>query len=720
MRLIINGIDIELTEKQNISRTLQVNDIVSLSNRQSNYTNTFTIKRTAKNERTFELLGVIGAVTNLPYQRNECYLYTDDGECLIYKGWAVIQSTDTDYKINVYDGNIDLYKAIENKNLGELDLSEINHQKTLSTVVSSFTAGLNYKYIVADYNGLMVYNTNRINIDYLVPSAKVSYLWNKIFSTYGFTYEGSIFNTQDFTNLWLTYPKFAELDVTPVGIFEGSIVTVTNQSSIIQPFQFNQSIVVDTIQDINKQQFIISNAGTYRIELNGTAIYSYGIVDWANQNVGSGSINNANILKNGVFIGTNLDDYIELDLINGDIITVEFPPLPDLGQNSAVNEEYSAQLTLIISEYQGVPISFSNELKDFQTKDFITEILNRFGLTPFKDKYTNHYKFLTLTELLQNNQVVDWSREQNKFVSFNSERYIFGSYSQKNKFTYKYNEQEDDYYNSEIVIDNVNLPDNKVVVNSKVYSPEKTSTLLVHDLITNVYKMWDKEVKDNGDVNYKGLSKRYYLMRESSHTFTSPTSIGSESLSSHQSITTIPVESFINLKFEDVVRDYYASIGSILNFSKIIEASIYLTENDIATIDFSKLYWIKELNNYFLLNKVSNFTKKGITKVELIRVNRINTILQISFPKPAIDLGLNQRFATVKVNVPFTIYQNNYFNPDIYEIATASAGNLITQKSLNEFVFEITTAGVYDFTITMQTKDKSEQVTSNKLIITVI
>jgi hypothetical protein len=719
MRLIINGIDIELTEKQNISRTLQVNDIVSLSNRQSNYTNTFTIKRTPKNERTFELLGVVGAVTNLPYQRNECYLYTDDGECLIYKGWAVIQSTDTDYKINVYDGNIDLYKAIDNKNLGQLDLTEINHQKTITTVVNSFTAGLNYKYIVADYNGLMVYNTNRINIDYLVPSAKVSYLWNKIFSTYGFTYEGSIFNTQDFTNLWLTYPKFAELDVTPVSIFEGSTVSI-NDSTVTFPLQFNQSIVTDTIQDINRQEFIISNTGSYRIEVNGSFNVDYQIVDWANQYVQIISYNYVGIYKNGVPIGTNLDDFILETFLIGDIITIDIPGPSDLGQNSIAGTTYSGLLTLLISEYQGVPISFSNELKDFQTKDFITEILNRFGLTPFKDKYTNHYKFLTLTELLQNNQVVDWSREQNKFVSFNSERYIFGSYAQKNKFTYKYNEQEDDYYNSEIVIDNVNLPDNKVVVNSKVYSPEKTATLLVHDLITNVYKMWDKEVKDNGDVNYKGLSKRYYLMRESSHTFTSPTDIGSESLSSHQSITTIPVESFINLKFEDVVRDYYASIGSILNFSKIIEASIYLTENDIATIDFSKLYWIKELNNYFLLNKVSNFTKKGITKVELIRVNKSDTNLQIGFPNPEIDLGLNQRFATVKVNVPFSIYQNNYFNPDIYEIATASAGNLITQKSLNEFVFEITTVGTYDFTITMQTKDKSEQVTSNKLIITVI
>jgi hypothetical protein len=46
-----------------------------------------------------------------------------------------------------------------------------------------------------------------INVDYLVPSVKVSYLWDNLFSTYGFTYSGSIFSSPDFTNLYLTYPK---------------------------------------------------------------------------------------------------------------------------------------------------------------------------------------------------------------------------------------------------------------------------------------------------------------------------------------------------------------------------------------------------------------------------------------------------------------------------------------------------------------------------------
>jgi hypothetical protein len=80
MRLIINGFDIELEPDEKIARTLQVNDILSLNNRQSNYTNTFSIRKTDKNKQAFEFLGIVGVITLLPYRFNEVYLYTDDGK----------------------------------------------------------------------------------------------------------------------------------------------------------------------------------------------------------------------------------------------------------------------------------------------------------------------------------------------------------------------------------------------------------------------------------------------------------------------------------------------------------------------------------------------------------------------------------------------------------------------------------------------------------------
>jgi hypothetical protein len=84
-------------------------------------------------------------------------------------------------------------------------------QQLLTFISNNF---IPYKYILADYNGQATYTSTSggtsattINVDYLVPSVKVSYLWDNLFSTYGFTYSGSIFSSPDFTNLYLTYPK---------------------------------------------------------------------------------------------------------------------------------------------------------------------------------------------------------------------------------------------------------------------------------------------------------------------------------------------------------------------------------------------------------------------------------------------------------------------------------------------------------------------------------
>jgi hypothetical protein len=681
------------------------------------------------------MLGVVGATSFLPYQKNECYLYTDDGECMVYKGWAVIQSTDKEYKINIYDGNIDLYKAIENKSLADLDLTELDHVKNLSNVVNSFTANLPYKYLVADYNGEMVYNTNRINIDYIVPSAKVSYLWNKIFTENGFTYSGSVFNTVDFTNLWLSYPKFTENNIPPTKIFEGSTSTLTGTTATI-PLKFDQTIVIDNIQDVNKQQFIISEDGGYRIELNNfSAGVTYQVLVY-NQFGSFTAFQTylyANVYKNGLLIGSSQDDYIDYEFIIGDVITVAFPSVSLGIYDTLISTTYSGNFTLIFSQFIGQVVSFSDELKDFSIKDFITEILNRFGLTPFKDKYENHYRFLTLQELLQNNTVIDWSREENKFVEKISEKYIFGSYAQENNFTYKYNDIESDYYNSEILIDNLNLADNKVVVNSRVYAPEKERTTLIHDLQTNVYKVWDKEIKEGGSITYKGLSKRYYLMREASHTFTATTQIGSKVLGTHQAITTVPVESFYNLRMEDVVRNYYATIGAVLNYSKIIEASIYLNEKNISDMDFSKLYWIKQLSSYFLLNKVNNFIKKGITKVELIKVDytpiidddryaeNIGTINGAINLVPKLHFGFNQREITAPAGSTIFIYQDTIYNSDEYSLPLVDCvGANIIQNDLNLIKVSFSSTGTYALSVIQTNKEKTITVNSNVLNITII
>lgn len=651
-RLIINSVEIELEPSKPIARTLQVNDIANLSNRQANFTPTFSIPRTAKNIRSFQKLGIVGNNSALPYQRNNAYYYSDSGECLIYNGWAIVTATEKDYRCNVYDGAIDLYKAIENQTLGQLPLTELNHIKNLTNVIASFNGSTTYKYIVADYNGKMLYDTNKINIDYLVPSVPVSYLWDKVFDYYGYTYEGSVFDTFAFQNLYMTFPKGIGSTIPDVAVYESTDLEFINnensQSKVSNPtldnkkstyLKQNSNTTNDLNSIFNNIHFKPVEEGIYRIEVSGEILSKmyfdnggtlYGTIPlecslWLAKN--SEAITNSDNVTLIQLLQSNLgSDYSFLDTGTIDVNTlVTLQPDesfclvlrysgPNVRYLSEVEEITPIELT--ISKVESSTIDFEGAFIDFKTKDFLNEVLNRFGLTPFKDKFSNNYVFKTLYEIIQDNDVIDWS---SKFQSVNSESYVYGTYAQTNNLKYKYNDNESDYNDSSLNIDNVNLEETKDAFKSNIYSPEKLKT---SDLFkdTNVYKLWDKEPKDDGSVTYKSLDKRFYFMRVDEFYFTEPKTIGSEILSTETTINSAPYESFFKLSFNDIVQDYYLPIFQILNDAKIINANIYLKEKDIVDLDFSKLYWIEQLGNYFLLNKVSNFQGNGIVKCELIKV----------------------------------------------------------------------------------------------------
>src|SRR5690606_20907044 len=125
------------------------------------------------------------------------------------------------------EGAKDFYKFIENKTLTEIGINDLNHLKNLTNVIDTFTNNaLPYKYIVADYNGLTVSN-GKLNIDYLVPSARKSYVFDRIHQFAGFTYSGSTFLTEAFLNWFVTYPK-------PVPTLDPITIPITTQNSVIQ------------------------------------------------------------------------------------------------------------------------------------------------------------------------------------------------------------------------------------------------------------------------------------------------------------------------------------------------------------------------------------------------------------------------------------------------------------------------------------------------------
>ena len=150
-------------------------------------------------------------------------------------------------------------------------------------------------------------------------------------------------------------------------------------------------------------------------------------------------------------------------------------------------------------------------------------------------------------------------------------------------------------------------------------------------------------------------------------------------------------------------------------------------------MDFSKLYWIKQLSSYFLLNKVNNFTKKGITKVELIKVDytpiidddryagNIGTINGAINLIPKLHFGFNQREITATAGSTIFIYQDTIYNSDEYYVASlVSPGVTITQLDLNIIKVSFATPGAKTLSITVSNNDRTIEINSNVLNITII
>ena len=570
MRLYILGQEIEM-KGSDIAQTKQANDIANIETRQTNFTTSFNIPQTAKNIRTLKDLGIIGNNSNIPYQKNEAYLYADNGECLIFKGWAIFSE---DYKCNIYDGNLELYKVIENKTLADLNLTALAHSKTLAEVISTFDNSKPYKYILADYNGKMIYDTDRINIDYLVPSVRASWLIGAIELYSGFKLNGSFKTNPDFVNLYITYPKGTPAEVTTTEIYDNVTGLVASQGLTLQA----------GIGFTATENFTIS----FGMKTDSGGIYS-------------AKVNN--IFVNGI-----------VSIVIGDLITSVYI-------NDGIGEplESAEDGFLKIYKYNSLSIDFLNELKGMTIRDFLNEIIWMFGLTLFKNKYENIYTLKTVAERTDQKNAIDWS---DKFNSETGERYIFGSYAQSNFFRYKYNDQNASYNDGSFLLENKNLNDKITVIQSKTYSPELSLSNAL-GFISKVYKLWDKTPKDNGTTTYKALANRFYFIRSIDKTFTS-LKIGSESLTTIGTVTVAPIESYKGLDYQEVIIKNYSEMQKLLNKSIVKTVSLILKDTDVADLDLSVPYYFKQLGGSFILNKVNNYLPNRKTNVELVRINYSN------------------------------------------------------------------------------------------------
>lgn len=634
MILIIAGLDFELlSEAKKIAQTKQVNDLNNINLKQTNFTNTYTIPPTAKNIRNLQYLGVIGNNSNMPYQKNVCYLFDDNGVCFIYKGLANIVETITkEIKCYIYDGNIDLYKEIDNKNMSDLDLTDITHFRTLTTIADSINNNLPYKYIIADYNGgATVIGNPVINADYLIPSVKVSWIWEKIFDKFGFTFTGAKFEAEDFQDLWLTYPKGTTvgLDVTTPLLDVTSSTAIYSFGQSIAPIDINTYLLTaGQIQLFQSKEYYISPAeGQIKVTYEGFKFENTYVDGGQGQELNINTFTAKLVVENRTkqeqyLIDWNTSLFIPVDI--GDEIYF-FVSTPYIYSQGGWPDYVTGDGQFRLDLYEGEKIDFKKAFENLLIKDFINEVLWISALTPFKDKYTKNYDFLTYDEWILSNNVIDWSKKYNSTIS---EKYVYGSYAQLNYMRHKYNADNANYNDAAFAIENTNLKDSTDVIRSNFYTTEFEKDVEIAGRKLNKYKLWDKEVKEGNPpvVSYKALDNRFYFIKYSNVELESPITIESESLGSSETFESLPFERNTGLTFKEIKNNSYKRLGYLLNKTKFSTVEMDLNNRDISELDFRKKIYIEQLGGQFILNKVINYMEGIKTKVELLKINQSDLI----------------------------------------------------------------------------------------------
>ncbi|WP_298118112.1 hypothetical protein [Flavobacterium sp.] len=637
--IYINGNEIEEIDSKAIAINIQNNDLARLDNRQSNFMHKITAPLTAKNIRAMKNVYLVGNQSNVPYQINRFDLIDGDtGKHIIYNGIAIVSmSNKKGYEIHAYSGILEFFKAIENKTLTDCGISELNHLKNLSTIINSWEDTQPYKYIIADYNGKVLTDDGMLNADYLVPSARYSYLWQKVHEFAGFTYSGLVFESEKFLNWYMTFPK-------PVPTEEPNYInqTIQNSVNIVTPY-YNEGMLFPFIINpfptpyTNTESNNIGNP-TGTINITQTGAFSFRCY--------------GNVTVPGIGLITQLH-YQSLDAMGNLIEEGDFNPTIDL--RVIVNCEAGGKLMIInyslgfgsyaalpsgtlettLDLIEGYTASFDEALIDFPIKDFVNELMQHFALTPFKDKYSNHIVYKSLDEILQGTDIIDVS---DYFVSKENEKYILGNYGKKNNYKYRYNNDNETHNDGFITINNENLKDEVTILSSKLYSPEKRKSMVL-GLEMNVYKIWEKEIKDDMSIDYKDLSGRYYGLRSEDKNFISLQNIKSEALNVSDTFTIAPIENFYRLKLQQVIYDNYNSIESLLDKAKVKEIMLDIPLVKLEELPLDKLIYVSQEASYYFVNRIINAVKNQPVKFEVFEVDYFK---EIPVPEPIeyyIDLG---------------------------------------------------------------------------------
>lgn len=598
-RVRVNGNELQVNGRFQYVR--QVGDVGDISTSNASYTNSFSVIRDNNSTRALKGLGLPGSMSDVPYTRISWMMYVDELPIIDRNGWAIVNETDqSNYKLSIIDGNIDFWKAIEDLKLSDLDLSEARYAKTRQGIIDSFESP--YQKYLLGYYAYGEEEKTGYDINLLNPAISDKYIVDQIFSHIGMTY-----SLTPEIDTWTIIGRTDQSETVNVLNLVVELADGFKRHPYVDGrYQVAYSNIEETeaTYDTNTGRITVEQTGNYRPFVDWTQMYA-GYVLRSQDGlpfVQDLPINNY-LEVNG--FRDPLDEVMYL--LPSDEIYLRFEPLTEdqLGEHGFADHQILGIRELTTFDYvfeleriDEIFYSFSNELSKISVKDFMKEIMHRYGLTLF---YKNrHAEFLTISERI-NADVEDLN---DYFVEVKNEKYFHTQYAQINYLKHKYADPSDFFNDGVISIRNQNLDPEKTIIESFTYSQD----------INGIMEMW--EYKGEG-VPYEQIKGRMFSARADVRWDSISFRDRDEPLPGYAG--NVSFVDFSKTGFRYYVNRYYKEFEEkILNNFKMQTIKMDMPLSVFLNLDMRKVIYVQQSN--FIINKM---TYRGLRDVEL-EVVKIN------------------------------------------------------------------------------------------------
>jgi hypothetical protein len=626
--LYINGSLCDLSDFSIIGVTKQANDIGELQNRQGDFTNTFKLPLTQRNILLCGVPNDVQSNSSIPYQILNI-TYIQNGVTIVTNGRGVIEAVNQFIELSVTAGNTSLSDTIGDITIGELFNSTFTWNLTNVIDTSDYWIFplIDWRTDIDTY-----FDTAETDARFMLPCLKIPEFFQRLETYTGFQFDGTFINSSDFNQMvispsdfvrtatlevnkatwenngisdiqWLTF-----LGVGGTGVQSNVVLpktdTFTNsefyQTTVptFQPFtnqvgvlKYTTTINLFRFGDSNEDKTISIKAYIYNLTTNTLLSFYQTATITTKMNIGN-VVNFVISFQTDEMIFLATDEYI----VNFDVIV------------QVDNKDSNVRVSIPVTKFEfqqtkaiifGSEISF-RDLFRMKAKDVLKDVLNLRCLMLQTDNYSNITRLDYFNDI-KSKTPIDWTSKLD--VSAKNISFTFGKYARRNWLRFKNNTNvQDQIGDAYFDVSNDNLEAEKDVIKLSHTATEQRSKF--NGVNIPKIKAIDSGLQWN-KPDYRILNVALQ-----------PIEVDYTDGTTTTTVTECPVANFIGGDL--ILQNYYDSIQSILDKSKVVNLPFRLSAVDIENIDYLTPIYV-ECFGTFYLNKINAF-KGDVTFCELVRL----------------------------------------------------------------------------------------------------